>query len=56
MKTHPKAIVTAMGANLVAASSKLATAFFSGSLTMLSEGVHPLVDAAAQCRSDGGTL
>ncbi|WP_062202640.1 cation diffusion facilitator family transporter [Aureimonas sp. AU12] len=39
-----KTVVAAIGANLAIAATKFAAAFFTGSASMLAEGIHSLVD------------
>ncbi|MBK7580218.1 MAG: cation diffusion facilitator family transporter [Myxococcales bacterium] len=43
-----KAVVAAMAANAAIAVAKFVAAFFSGSITMLAEGVHSVADTANQ--------
>jgi cation diffusion facilitator family transporter len=44
MDQKPKAILVAMGANLIITASKFTAAFFSASATTLAEGIHSVVD------------
>lgn len=47
-KERPIAVYGAIGANLLVALTKFIAAFFSGSSSMLSEGIHSVVDTGNQ--------
>src|SRR4051794_13030765 len=44
MPSSDKTVYAAMGANLIVAAAKFVAAAFTGSASMLAEGVHSLVD------------